>query len=249
MQSLNTKVIIFPVTINLAINITGNMKYELNTFHRNTPDQELLDDLKRIATKLGRDEITWREYEGQGNFAPITVTTRFGGWNKALEKAGLAVTRKQNLSDVELFENIEEVWIKLGRQPLYEEIKRPFSKYSAAPYKNRFGSWRKALEVFVAFINSENEETQNVEHVEAVSETTQANKPIFKHKTKRAPSKRLQVQVLLRDGNKCRLCGITVTGENIHFDHIKPWSKGGETVLENLQVLCAEHNLAKGDLG
>ena len=52
----------------------------------------------------------------------------------------------------------------------------------------------------------------------------------------------------MRDGNKCRLCGITVTGENIHFDHIKPWSKGGETVLENLQVLCNVHNLAKGNL-
>jgi len=38
-----------------------------------------------------------------------------------------------------------------------------------------------------------------------------------------------------------------VTGDNTHFDQIKPWSKGGETVLENLQVLCAKHNLAKGD--
>ena len=43
------------------------------------------------------------------------------------------------------------------------------------------------------------------------------------------------------------LCGITDTGVNIHFDHIKPWPKNGETVLENLLVLCAEHNLAKGD--
>ena len=61
-------------------------------------------------------------------------------------------------------------------------------------------------------------------------------------------SSRLKVQVLMRDSNKCKLCGTTVTGENIDFDHIKPWSKGGETVLENVQVLCASHNLAKGDL-
>ncbi len=40
---------------------------------------------------------------------------------------------------------------------------------------------------------------------------------------------------------------LTVTGENIHFD-ILAWSKGGETLLENLQVLCAEHNLAKGNV-
>ena len=52
----------------------------------------------------------------------------------------------------------------------------------------------------------------------------------------------------MRDGNKCRLCGVTVTGENIHFDHIMAWSKGGETTLENIQVLCETHNLAKGNV-
>jgi len=83
---------------------------------------------------------------------------------------------------------------------------------------------------------------------EEISEVAQEKEIIFKHKTKRNPSERLKVQVLMRDGNKCRLCGITVTGENIHFDHILAWSKGGETVLENIQVLCALHNLAKGNL-
>jgi len=77
---------------------------------------------------------------------------------------------------------------------------------------------------------------------------TEVSETIYKHKTKRLPSERLKVQVLMRDGNKCRLCGITLTGDNIHFDHVNPWSKGGETVLENLQILCAKHNLAKGDL-
>jgi len=77
---------------------------------------------------------------------------------------------------------------------------------------------------------------------------TQDIEQVSKHKTRRFPSERLKVQVLMRDGNKCRLCGIIVTGANIHFDHIKPWSKGGETVLENLQVLCELHNLAKGTL-
>ncbi|THU38508.1 HNH endonuclease [Niastella caeni] len=29
-------------------------------------------------------------------------------------------------------------------------------------------------------------------------------------------------------------------GDDIHFDHIKPWAKGGETILENLQILCSK---------
>lgn len=33
------------------------MKFALKTFNRNIPDQELLDDLKKAALKLGKDLI------------------------------------------------------------------------------------------------------------------------------------------------------------------------------------------------
>jgi len=102
------------------------------------------------------------------------------------------------------------------------------------------------LEAFIDFINAD-EPIKDFEPQDNNSVVV-SNDEIIKHTTKRNISGRLKVQVLMRDGNKCKLCGLTLTAENIHFDHIKPWSKGGETVLENLQVLCAEHNLAKGDL-
>jgi 5-methylcytosine-specific restriction endonuclease McrA len=34
----------------------------------------------------------------------------------------------------------------------------------------------------------------------------------------------------------------------LHVDHIVAWSKGGRTVLNNLQTLCARCNIGKGDL-
>jgi len=224
------------------------MKFELNTYHRNTPDQELLDDLKKVAAHLNKDKIRRDEYTEYGIFNAGTLEKRFGTWNKAIESAGLNVTVKRNLSDDDLFDNIEEIWIKLGRQPLREEIKKPNSLFSSSTYERRFGTWRKALEAFVEFINSDEPSEIETKEPELIVDPIKPEKEIIRHTTKRNISKRLQVQVLMRDGNKCRLCGIIVTGENIHFDHIKPWSKGGETVLENLQVLCAEHNLAKGDL-
>lgn len=224
------------------------MKYELNTYHRNTPDQELLDDLKKVADQIKMDTVGERQYEQKGKFAFGTLIRRFGTWNKALEKAGLKITVKQNLSEEELFTNIEEIWIKLGRQPLYDEIKKPLSKYSPKPYEKRFGTWRKALEAFIEYINSDKDEKQEIEENGQEEKYFDAVETEVKHKTKRNISERLKVQILMRDGNKCKLCGTTVTGEDIHFDHIKPWSKGGETVLENLQVLCARHNLAKGNL-
>lgn len=222
------------------------MKFELNSYNRNMTDEELLDDLKKVAIKLGSNKIVIHEYEEYGKYSNATFSSRFGSWNKALLKAGLEITNQIWISKTELFENLEEVWIKLGHQPLRREMNKLNSKYSSGPYRNKFGTWRKALEAFVDFINSDEIQEQEKEE----SETTQNNpdKEIIKHKTKRNISERLKVQVLMKDGNKCKLCGITITGENIHFDHIKPWSKGGETVLENLQVLCAKHNLAKGNL-
>jgi len=225
------------------------MKYQLKDFNRNIPDQELLDDLKRVAEKLGLSKISFRQYDQNGGkYTAGTIGVRFGSWNNALEKAGLQLVHQRNASQEELFRNIEAVWIKLGRQPVSRDIKRPLSEYSTHPYEREFGTFRKALEAFIEFINADNDQNQEEEVDETIIETPQENEIVYKHKTKRLPSERLKVQVLMRDGNTCRLCGITITGDNIHFDHIKPWSKGGETVLENLQVLCATHNLAKGNL-
>jgi hypothetical protein len=222
------------------------MKFQLKTYNRNTPDQELLDDLRTVAQKLGGNRITRDVYDENGKYNSGTLAKRFGNWSKALKMAGLQVNIQRDISDAEMFKNIENVWLQLGRQPLYDEIKQPLSKYSTTPYAKRFGSWLKALEAFIIFINSDNEQKTEIE--ETIPDNILPNEIEFKHKTKRQPSERLKVQVLMRDGNKCRLCGRVVTGDNIHFDHIKPWSKGGETVLENIQVLCEIHNLAKGNL-
>lgn len=52
-------------------------------------------------------------------------------------------------------------------------------------------------------------------------------------------------EVWKRDRGKCRICS---SAENLHFDHIIPYSKGGSSlVAENIQLLCAKHNLQKHD--
>ena len=53
----------------------------------------------------------------------------------------------------------------------------------------------------------------------------------------------VKAEVWKRDGGKCRKCGST---NNLHFNHIIPFSKGGSSlVAENIQLLCARHNLEK----
>ena len=55
----------------------------------------------------------------------------------------------------------------------------------------------------------------------------------------------VKLEVWKRDKGRCVECGST---DNLHFDHIIPYSKGGSSlVAENIQLLCARHNLEKHD--
>ena len=75
------------------------------------------------------------------------------------------------------------------------------------------------------------------------------NKPM--HKTKRDINLRLRFTVMKRDNFKCCMCGrspATTPGLELHIDHITPWSKGGETIIDNLQTLCSDCNLGKSNL-
>lgn len=49
-----------------------------------------------------------------------------------------------------------------------------------------------------------------------------------------------------RQDHKCAICDKEIEYANAHADHIKPWSKGGKTEPDNLQILCRDCNLKKG---
>lgn len=53
----------------------------------------------------------------------------------------------------------------------------------------------------------------------------------------------VKLDVWKRDGGRCVLCQAT---DELHFDHIVPFSKGGTSFkAENIQLLCARHNREK----
>lgn len=64
--------------------------------------------------------------------------------------------------------------------------------------------------------------------------------PVYKkEKIKRSLSK----QVMERDAYRCVSCGTHI---DLSCDHIIPESKGGATVIENLQTMCRPCNSRKG---
>jgi hypothetical protein len=309
------------------------MEFKLNEYHRNIPDEDLLEDIKRVANQLGKNSLTRDEYKkANGKYGINTITRRFGGWINAIELCGLSPTEKQTdaasatytqayisteellsdlvlvsntigkptftskeydsfgsfssctyykrfktwnnalqsaglqpykytntrISEYKLFEEIERIWIELGRQPTSTDIKNGVSRYSLHAYERRFGSWRKSLEAFVKYINGDYEieitdEKENDENDEnktvAINYQQPSNKPV--HKTKRDINLRMRFMVMQRDNFKCCICGASPAKDpsvELHIDHIIPWSKGGETTIDNLQTLCSKCNLGKSDL-
>lgn len=294
------------------------MEFKLNEYNRNLSEEDLLDDIKRVAEKLKIKYLSRKIYEKNGKFSATPFIKRYGSWITVLEKAGLSTIRdkedfnkittedliidiqsvanilnrrtlttgdykkngkyriqtvlsrfnncwntalnqaklestgfEKNITNEDLFSDIEYMWTKLGKQPTSNDVKLGLSNYSLNTFTRRFGGWRKALEAFVNYINHGDNCEQKNDNIIVSSQKIKEVKTITKRKTSREINLRNRFKVIQRDNFKCQCCGASPATDHsivLHVDHIIPWSKGGETILENLQTLCSKCNLGKSDL-
>ncbi len=68
---------------------------------------------------------------------------------------------------------------------------------------------------------------------------TRDNKRLFDENQK--------IVIWRRDNQTCKKCNGKVEFDDMHADHIKAYSKGGNTTIENGQTFCANCNLEKGN--
>ena len=209
---------------------------------KNAPksSEELIEDLQLVAKKLNTEKLSQKLYTEHGKYNCSTVLKRFGTWNKALLKAGLKLSNIVNYSDEKLFENILNVWQKKGAQPTRRDMNSSMSEISSSAYNRRFSSWTTAIKEFIEYANSKE-----------ISAIKKESSQISENKTSRDPSLRLRFQVLKRDNFSCVKCGESPAKDQkviLHIDHIKPWSRGGETEISNLQTLCQNCNLGKSNI-
>lgn len=204
--------------------------------------EELLEDLIKVSKQLDKSP-TIDEYNKNGKYESSAIIRRFGSWNKALEKANLTINNKQ-WSPEELFANIQNVWEKIGKQPSRRNMDdKNLSCISSGAYLRFFGTWMNALERFIEYIN-------NADNLEIMNPPL-STKDNITHKTSRDINLRLRWLVMKRDNFKCCVCGSSpATHSNVvlHVDHVIPWSKGGETTIDNLQTLCSNCNFGKSNL-
>ena len=57
----------------------------------------------------------------------------------------------------------------------------------------------------------------------------------------------VKAKVLFRDRQVCQNCNSNIKDNEIHFDHVIPWSKGGSSDTSNIQLLCKDCNELKSN--
>jgi len=122
-----------------AANIEPNKKYI-----KKYTDEELLNYLNELKNELGR-----APYMQEIKKIPITrFKDRFGSLKKSLQAANIepnkryVQSRKKKYTDEYLLNYLKELNNELGRAPSQKEIK----KTDPRTIRNRFGSFKKALE-------------------------------------------------------------------------------------------------------
>ncbi|WP_345551852.1 HNH endonuclease signature motif containing protein [Microbulbifer aestuariivivens] len=118
---------------------------------------------------------------------------------------------------------------------VYEKIKKGI--WSDNGFFNLVDSWR------------EQDESRTVFKFKLLTvESASCDKAFFSEEDRPSKHSRIiptaiKIAVWKRDSGKCVECGAS---DELHFDHILPYSKGGTSLsADNIQLLCARHNLSK----
>lgn len=232
-------------------NITKKMSQQ----SKNLTDEQILQELRRIANYLEQDFVTQENINLNSEIiSGSTVAYRFGSWENGLREAGLKVSPgyKHKLSDEDYFENLLNVWTHYGRQPKYCEMEKDPSKISPSAYRNHFQTWRRTLEIFISQMNQKEQKVGQAfnKRIEDNSTLREPRGHKVTIENRRSINLSLRYKVLSRDNFRCVRCGSSPATKldcKLHVDHILPFSKGGKTTMENLQTLCEKCNLGKGN--
>lgn len=225
----------------------------------------LLAELRSVQRKHPEAILTYSSYKAQGGtYSRGVFTARFGSWTAAVNAVGGTSGEQARHSKAKLFDEIQRLWELLGRQPKQVEMSRQGS-ISPKCYAREFGSWTKAIHAFcddrstVEKVQSTNTHADaqiatavSSMHVQSSCEGPgdEPHSVLITHKTGRTVSDRLRFKVLERDRFTCKLCGRSparIASLGLEVDHVVPYSRGGETEMDNLQTLCKECNRGKAD--
>lgn len=111
--------------------------------------EQILDEIKRIALKLGVTSLKRNDFQKNSRISLSTVSYHYGSWNKAVKEAGLTPTdneeilksmhKKNIIEDSALLSELVRLYNDYNTIPT-ESLINSKGKYSTRPYKKRWGN-------------------------------------------------------------------------------------------------------------
>jgi len=213
-----------------GVNLQRGMNYHLRgdtsvilmSLRPNAPYSDKVEDDGRILIYEGHDVPKTKE-----NPLPKIVNQQMNNPSGTLNQNGLfykaakTYNKKQIIPElVKVYEKLHAgIWVYNGLFKLLDSWKEESNNRQVFKFK---------LELTEHYKPTNNNEIQN---------------SVLEHN--RIVPPQVKLEVWKRDKGKCVICGST---DNLHFDHIIPFSKGGSSLVsQNIQLLCARHNIAKRD--
>jgi hypothetical protein len=231
------------------------------------PREKILEELVKVAGRFDYHEFSIDEFNKVSIISAGTVKNEFGSWRDALTALrhclatqGRDLSPRQSRSNVlnpteeQLFTEMDRVWKKLQHRPSCDEWKSLNPAFSLGTYRYRFGGWTNACLKFIEYemggtiVLAPDEGDIADDKTTSISEGAIVKPP--KISSSRNIPAGMRVRVLDRDNFRCVFCGrspATDVGVRLHIDHIRPFSKGGRTTMDNLQTLCQDCNLGKSN--
>ncbi len=136
------------------------MKFELNNLPRNCTDDEIIDEIRRVDSLIGKGKLTCQDYDKIAKMSSSNIKRRFGGWKNALIAAGLGykysgikvsdkmkTQQARKLTDDEILNELMRIAKEFNRDFLtQEDVNNNSEIMASSAVVYRFGSWLKGLE-------------------------------------------------------------------------------------------------------
>lgn len=127
-------------------------------------DEALLAELRRVATLVDLPFLLRSAFDKVSKAHSSVFVRRFGGWQQALELAGLGdrysgvprATRiaGRTFTDEQLLGELRAVSAKINGEPLTADVFNQHAEMNAGTVRQRFGSWQAALKLVGLEISS-----------------------------------------------------------------------------------------------
>ena len=211
----------------------------------------VLQELRRVSDLYNGKKFTYQEFNAVAQACKGTTVLRiFGNWANALNAIGVELkprtsNRKDQIPLKELFDEMNRIWSINNQRPSKAEWESSNPKYAYGTYCKRFNGWLNACAAFTEYKSG-----GSLPEIDELNFKIEKNNKISSEENKREIPLGLRLKVFKRDNFKCIFCGRSPaieSGVTLHVDHIHPFSKGGKTILDNLQTLCEKCNWGKGN--